>query len=151
MILQGYTQWPALKRRIPKCQLTKSAGSSGMPDLSLWNGIRFIILYIPLRYNLSWDRAMSIKNFIFSKTFLKNLGLAAVIVVGLIMALLIWLNFYTRHGQSRPVPQFVGLTMDQTIRQAKKSKVRFQIIDSVYTSEVPRGCIAEQNPKAGFK
>jgi beta-lactam-binding protein with PASTA domain len=94
---------------------------------------------------------MSIKNFIFSKTFLKNLGLAAVIVVGLLMALLIWLNFYTRHGQSRPVPQFVGLTMDQTIRQAKKSKVRYQIIDSVYTSEVPRGCIAEQNPKAGFK
>jgi eukaryotic-like serine/threonine-protein kinase len=94
---------------------------------------------------------MSIKNFVFSKTFLKNLGLAVVIIVGLIMVLLIWLNFYTRHGQSRPVPQFVGLTMDQTIRQAKKSKVRFQIIDSVYTSEVPRGCIAEQNPKAGFK
>jgi eukaryotic-like serine/threonine-protein kinase len=94
---------------------------------------------------------MSLKNFIFSKTFLKNLGLAAVIVVGFIMALLIWLNFYTRHGQSRPVPEFVGLTMDQTVQLAKKSKVRFQIIDSVYTSEVPRGCIAEQNPKAGFK
>jgi beta-lactam-binding protein with PASTA domain len=94
---------------------------------------------------------MSLKNFIFSKTFLKNLGLAAVIVVGFIMALLIWLNFYTRHGQSRPVPDFMGLSMDQTVRLAKKSKVRFQIIDSVYTSEVPRGCIAEQNPKAGFK
>jgi hypothetical protein len=94
---------------------------------------------------------MSIKNFIFSKTFLKNLGLAAVIVVGSIMAFLIWLNFYTRHGQSRPVPDFKGLTMDQTVNLAKKSKVRFQITDSVYTSEVPRGCIAEQNPKAGFK
>lgn len=94
---------------------------------------------------------MSLKNFIFSKTFLKNLGLAAVIVVGFIMALLIWLNFYTRHGQSRPVPDFVGLTMDQTVQLAKKSKVRFQIIDSVYTAEVPRGCIAEQNPEAGFK
>jgi beta-lactam-binding protein with PASTA domain len=94
---------------------------------------------------------MSLKNFIFSKTFLKNLGLAAVIVVGFIMALLIWLNFYTRHGQSRPVPDFIGLTMDQTVQTAKKSKVKFQIIDSVYTSEVSRGCIAEQNPKAGFK
>lgn len=94
---------------------------------------------------------MSIKNFILSKTFLKNLGLAAVLVVGFIMGLLIWLNFYTRHGQSRPVPDFVGLTMDQTVNVAKKNKVRFQIIDSVYTSEVPRGCIAEQNPVAGFK
>jgi beta-lactam-binding protein with PASTA domain len=94
---------------------------------------------------------MSIKNFIFSKTFLKHLGFAAVIVVGSIMALLIWLNFYTRHGQSRPVPDFIGLTMDQTIQLAKKSRLRYQIIDSVYTSEVPRGCIAEQNPVPGFK
>jgi beta-lactam-binding protein with PASTA domain len=67
------------------------------------------------------------------------------------MLLLIWLNFYTRHGQSRPVPDFLGLTMDQTVHLAKKNKVKFQIIDSVYTSEVPRGCIAEQNPKTGFK
>jgi eukaryotic-like serine/threonine-protein kinase len=94
---------------------------------------------------------MSIKNFIFSKAFLKNLGLAAVIVVGFIMALLIWLNFYTRHGQSRPVPDFIGLTMDQTVQLAKKSKLKYQIIDSVYTSEVLRGCIAEQNPVPGFK
>ena len=94
---------------------------------------------------------MSIKNFILSKIFLKNLGLAAVIIVGLVMIFLIWLNFYTRHGQSRPVPDFVGLTPEQTSKLARKSRVRFQIIDSVYTSEVPRGCIAEQNPVPGFK
>jgi beta-lactam-binding protein with PASTA domain len=94
---------------------------------------------------------MSLKEFILSKTFLKNLGLAAVIIVAIIMVLLIWINFYTRHGQSRAVPDFYGLTREQTVRLAKKSKLRFQIIDSVYTSEVPRGCIAEQNPKPGFK
>ena len=94
---------------------------------------------------------MSLKAFILSKTFLKNLGLAAVIVVGIIMLTLIWLNFYTRHGQSRAVPSFIGLTMDQTVKLAKKSKVRYQVIDSVYTSDVQRGCIAEQNPKAGFR
>jgi eukaryotic-like serine/threonine-protein kinase len=94
---------------------------------------------------------MSLKNFILSKTFLKNLGLATVIVVGIIMLTLIWLNFYTRHGQSRAVPDFTGLTMDQTVKLARKSKVRYQVIDSVYTSDVPRGCIAEQNPKSGFR
>lgn len=94
---------------------------------------------------------MSLKKFILSKTFLKNLGLAAVIVVSLIMILLILMNFYTHHGQSRPVPDFIGLSMDQTVQAAKKSKVRYQIIDSVYTSEVQRGCIAEQNPKPGFR
>jgi len=94
---------------------------------------------------------MSFKNFILSKIFLKNLGFAVIIIVGLMMILLIWLNFYTRHGQARPVPDFYGLTMEQTAKLAKKSRLRYQVIDSVYTTLVPRGCVAEQNPKPGFK
>ena len=94
---------------------------------------------------------MSLKNFLLSKVFLKNLGLAVIIIVGLVMVLLIWLNFYTRHGQARPIPDFYGLTMEQTARLAKKNRLKYQVIDSVYTSLVPRGCVAEQNPKPGFK
>lgn len=94
---------------------------------------------------------MSIKEFIFSKVFVKNLGLAALITVGLIVVLLIWLNFFTRHGQSRSVPDFYGLTRDETVQLARKSKMKFTVIDSVYTSLVPRGCVAEQSPKAGLK
>jgi beta-lactam-binding protein with PASTA domain len=94
---------------------------------------------------------MSLKNFILSKLFMKNLGIAVVIVVAGILMLLIWMNFYTRHGQARAVPDFIGLTMEQTTQLAKKSRLRFQIIDSIYTTAVPRGCIAEQNPKPGFK
>jgi eukaryotic-like serine/threonine-protein kinase len=94
---------------------------------------------------------MSFKNFILSKVFIKNLGLAIAIVVGAVMILLIWLNFYTRHGQARPVPDFFGLTMEQTAKLAKKSRLKYQVIYSVYTTIVPRGCVAEQNPKAGFK
>jgi beta-lactam-binding protein with PASTA domain len=67
------------------------------------------------------------------------------------LILLLFLNIYTRHGQARPVPDFFGLTMEETAALAKKSKMNYQVIDSVYTSLVPRGCIAEQNPKPGFK
>jgi eukaryotic-like serine/threonine-protein kinase len=94
---------------------------------------------------------MSLKKFILSKVFVKNLGLAIAIVIGGVMILLIWLNFYTRHGQARPVPDFFGLTLEQTAALAKKNKLKYQIIDSVYTNTVPRGSIAEQNPKPGFK
>lgn len=94
---------------------------------------------------------MSLKNFILSKQFLKHLGYAIVIVIGSTLILLIWMNFYTRHGQARPVPNFIGLTTEQTTKLAKKSRLRYQIIDSIYTTIVPRGCIAEQNPKPGFK
>lgn len=94
---------------------------------------------------------MSLKEFIFSKSFLKNLGLAVVLIIGVLMILLIWLNIYTRHGQSKAVPDFVGLNMEQTAALAKKSKMKYTVIDSVFTSLVPRGCIAEQNPGPGFK
>lgn len=94
---------------------------------------------------------MSLKNFLLSKVFLKNLGFAVILIVGLTMILLIFLNLYTRHGQARPIPDFYGLTMEQTARLARKSRLKYQVIDSVYTSLVPRGCVAEQNPKPGFK
>jgi beta-lactam-binding protein with PASTA domain len=61
------------------------------------------------------------------------------------------LNIYTRHGQARPVPDFYGLNKEETILLAKKNKLRYHVIDSVYTTLVPRGCVAEQNPKPGFK
>jgi beta-lactam-binding protein with PASTA domain len=94
---------------------------------------------------------MSLKEFIFSKVFVKNLALAVTLVVGMIMILLIWFNIYTRHGQARPVPDFYGLTLEQTAKLAKKNKLKYQVIDSVYTTVVPSGCVAEQNPGPGFK
>ncbi|MBN2864048.1 MAG: PASTA domain-containing protein [Bacteroidales bacterium] len=94
---------------------------------------------------------MSLKEFILSKVFLKHLGLAVAIAVGFILIMLLFLNIYTRHGQSQPVPDFFGLTMAQTDSLATKTRMRYQIVDSVFTSLVPRGCITEQNPKPGFR
>jgi eukaryotic-like serine/threonine-protein kinase len=94
---------------------------------------------------------MSLKNFISSKTFVKNLALAMALAVLMVMILLIWLNIYTRHGQARPVPNFYGLTIKETAKLASKNSLKFDIIDSVYTTAVPSGCVAEQNPAPGFK
>lgn len=94
---------------------------------------------------------MSFKKFLFSKLFAKHLGLAMALFVASILFLIIWLNLYTRHGQARSIPNFYGLTLEQTNKLAKKSRLKFQIVDSVYTTAVPKGCIAEQNPKPGFK
>ena len=94
---------------------------------------------------------MSFKEFLISKVFVKNLSLAVALLVGIIMILLIWLNIYTRHGQARPVPDFFGLSLEETAKLAKKSKLRYDVVDSVYTNVVPAGCVAEQNPIPGFK
>jgi beta-lactam-binding protein with PASTA domain len=98
-----------------------------------------------------YPAGMSLKEFIFSKSFLKHLGLATTLAVGLVMLLLLWLNIYTRHGQSRPVPDFMGLSLEESEKMAKKSRMRYSVIDSVYTAAVPRGCVADQNPKPGFR
>lgn len=94
---------------------------------------------------------MSLKNFLLSKIFFKNLGIALAISAGLLIILLLWLNIYTRHGQARPVPDFYGLSLDEAAKLARKNKLHYQVIDSVYTNVVGRGCIADQNPKAGYK
>lgn len=94
---------------------------------------------------------MSFKDFLFSKVFVKNLAIAFGILVGIIMILLIWLNIYTRHGQARPVPDFYGLNLTETAKLVKKNKLKFQVIDSVYTTVVKAGCVAEQTPAPGFK
>jgi len=94
---------------------------------------------------------MSLKDFVFSKVFMKNLGLAVSIAIGGVILLLIWMNIYTRHGQARAIPDFYGRTLDESEVIAKKNRLRLQVIDSVYTTEVQRGCVAEQNPKQGFK
>jgi beta-lactam-binding protein with PASTA domain len=94
---------------------------------------------------------MSLKQFLLSRDFLKNVGLAIALAIVIILLTLLWLSIFTRHGQSRPVPDLYGLTIEEAGKVVKKNKMRFQVIDSVYTNVVPRGCVVEQNPEAGFE
>jgi eukaryotic-like serine/threonine-protein kinase len=94
---------------------------------------------------------MSVKEFLKSKTFVKNIALALVVAVGLVFILIIWLNIYTRHGQSRPVPDVRGLTLQDAKHAVHKNRLKLQVIDSVYTGFVPRGCIADQIPVPGHR
>jgi len=77
--------------------------------------------------------------------------LALAIVVAIIIILIMSLNIYTHHGQSRPAPEVRGLTLHEARKVATRNKMRFQVIDSVYTSFVPRGCVAEQIPLPGHR
>lgn len=94
---------------------------------------------------------MSVKEFLKSRVFWKQLALALVIGVAIILFLIIWLNIYTRHGQSRPTPEIRGLTITEAQHVVNKNRMKLQIIDSVYTSFVPRGCVAEQTPLPGHR
>jgi beta-lactam-binding protein with PASTA domain len=94
---------------------------------------------------------MSVKEFFKSRVFWKQVALAMVIGVAILLILIIWLNIYTRHGQTRPTPEIRGLTIIEAEHVTSKNKMKLQIIDSVYTSLVPRGCVAEQMPLPGHR
>lgn len=72
-------------------------------------------------------------------------GLSIIIV----MVVLFMLNLFTRHGQEVAVPQVIGATLEEAKAQLKKASLSYEIIDSVYTDDVPPGCVVEVIPKPG--
>ena len=94
---------------------------------------------------------MSLKNFITSRVFLKHLILAILLVVIIITLTLQRLKSYTRHGESFPVPDFKGLTIDEIDAVAEQNHLKYEIIDSMHIDGAKPGAVVEQVPVSGFK
>jgi len=91
---------------------------------------------------------MDFLRFLISKKFFRHLGLAAALALILLLGTLIWLKIYTHHGQAITVPDLAGLAVDEVDDVTSSRNLRFEIVDSVYSSEMPRGSVLKQNPKA---
>lgn len=94
---------------------------------------------------------MSLKQFLFSRVFLRHLILAILLVSVLIFITLKGLKTYTHHGEAYPVPDFSGLTVEQAEETARQNHLVAELIDSVYKDDVLPGVIVEQVPEAGLK
>ena len=94
---------------------------------------------------------MQLKEFLRSKIFLKNFGLAFLSTVVLIWFTMMMISFYTNHGANFPTPDFKGLTIKQVESLADKSNLRFVIEDSVFRKDIRHGTVVMQNPSAGHK
>ncbi|MCG8411819.1 MAG: PASTA domain-containing protein [Bacteroidales bacterium] len=94
---------------------------------------------------------MTFFQFIKSKLFFKHLLLAIGVFLGLIAITFFILRIYTHHGRRLSVPDFSGLTLEETIKKAKANKLRIEIADSVYNNNLPKGTVIKQNPEPNFK
>lgn len=94
---------------------------------------------------------MSLKQFLLSKTFLKNLLAAVAVVFVVLLIVMQGLKKYTHHGESYPVPDFSGLTIPEIENMAGQNNLRYEIIDSVYINEAAPGVVVDQEPEAGFR
>ncbi|MCK5066263.1 MAG: PASTA domain-containing protein [Bacteroidales bacterium] len=94
---------------------------------------------------------MDFLRFLTTKKFLRHLGLAAVIAIILLLGTLVWLKIYTHHGQAITVPDLTGLTDDEVEDVTSSRRLRFEVIDSVFSNEMPRGTVIKQNPGANSR
>ena len=94
---------------------------------------------------------MSLIKFFKSRVFLKHLILAFILISVIISITLLRLKSYTRHGESYPVPNFSGLTIDEIESVAEQNDIEFEIIDSIHFDGAQPGVVVEQVPEAGFK
>ncbi len=91
-------------------------------------------------------------NFLKSKTFLIQLGLAAVAVLVLVFVALQWLKGTTNHGEFVEVPDFSKMSVTEMRKAVDDAGLRYQVLDSSnYNPDYPRFSILEQNPPAGNK
>jgi len=91
---------------------------------------------------------MDFFRFLLTKKFLRHLGLAMAISLVLLLGTLLWLKIYTHHGNTIVVPDLAGLTMDEVDDVTSSRRLRFEVVDSVFSTEMPRGTVIKQNPKA---
>jgi len=89
--------------------------------------------------------------FIKSKTFLKHL----LIAIGLVLVLLIItfqsLRVYTHHGEAFTVPDFTGLSIEESQKLASEKSFEILVIDSLFDSDKEKGAVVDQTPRANSK
>lgn len=91
-------------------------------------------------------------NFLKSKTFLIQLGLAVVAILVLVFISLQWLKSTTNHGEFVEVPDFSKMSVSEMRKAVEDAGLRYQVLDSSeYNPDYPRFSILDQNPPAGNK
>jgi beta-lactam-binding protein with PASTA domain len=75
---------------------------------------------------------------------------AASAAVGLFLMVCLWfMDMYTLHDSSAKVPDFKGLYIKDLDKFVEGHALNYEIIDSVYNSDKPKGTVLEQEPLPG--
>ncbi len=83
------------------------------------------------------------------RSLLRNIVLAVSLLVIILFVVNILLGILTRHGQNKDVPNFVGSTLVDAERAARKGRLEIVVNDSLYVPLYPGGVVLEQRPSAG--
>ena len=89
------------------------------------------------------------KQGILSNWIARNLLLALLLVIGLLILAQVGLSLVTRHNQTVTVPDFTNMTVTEARALARDNHVGVKVTDSVFVRRLGAGVIYRQSPKAG--
>ena len=89
------------------------------------------------------------KEFLKSKIFFKNFGIAVVLLVLVFWGASKMLDIYTRHGQFITLPDFTKKPLADVEKTLADKHLAFKIIDSTYDEKLPPKTVINQNPYPG--
>ena len=87
-----------------------------------------------------------VKAFVFTKHFLKHLGLVALAYFLIVSFTVFYLDAYTNHGDKVFVPNFIGRNVDQVKAELEELGLEYEILDSIYKPSKKEGTILVQDP-----
>jgi len=87
-------------------------------------------------------------NFLKSKLFLINFGIAILLFIVIFVILNIFLKTYTKHGDSVSVPDLIGMKTEEAIALIEENDFDYVIVDTVFDDKYEKGTVVEQNPEA---
>lgn len=95
---------------------------------------------------------MSLRKFLTSSTFFKNLFFALVIVILFLLAFVKFLDFSTNHGEEIKVPNLSKMKLEIAEEKLDEEGLEVFLLDTVeFRPEFPPYSIVEQDPIAGSK
>lgn len=84
--------------------------------------------------------------FFVSKKYIINLAIIALIWIAIIFGTKSYLNSYTHFGEKIEVPSFYKIHMDDIDEFISGKDISYEIVDSVYLDNWPKGTVCWQHP-----
>lgn len=90
---------------------------------------------------------MSVRDFLTSKAFFKQVALAVLIIIVVIFGILQWLDFATNHGEEIKVPELRKKSVEKAGEELEALDLEYVVLDTVdYRADYPNYSIVSQDP-----
>lgn len=91
------------------------------------------------------------KKKVFGSYVFRNVLAMVLVAVVLCIALLIWMAYYTKHGESVEVPKVEGMMINDAEYALEELDLVAVVVDSAYVRHQPAGIVLDQKPLAGSR